>query len=214
MKTLKMFSLVLVMAVIVLPSCQKNEYRENTTNEQKTVTSHGAGRAQMGVMQPSINNDVIVTVNTLSPSETKSLFHKRGRYLTKGNDGIIPLRVVIQNRTNSTVIAKPAMMAITNPDMVFRKIERNVAGISIASAVGGALLAGDLGALAFGGGFGISNAKKNDKMRNEIEHDSFWAPREIYPHSTLNKIMFVLKSDMQSTFSIPVGGQMHQIRLA
>lgn len=159
-------------------------------------------------------NGVTVYVNQMSHAEVKGLFKGRGRYLDKGDDAIVPLRVIVENNSNQAIVVKPAMMAITDPDIIYRKIERNVAGIAIASTVGGALLAGDLGGLAFGSGFGISNAKKNDKMLGHITHEAFVAPREVYPGDVFNKIMFVYRSELQPMFSLPVDGHMHRVCLA
>jgi hypothetical protein len=159
-------------------------------------------------------NDISVKVAELSRSEAKLLFEGRGRHLIVARDKIIPVRVIIENRGDYPITVKPATMAITDFQIIYERVAKNVAGISAASTIGGFLLAGPIGAAAFGAGFGISNAKKNDRISSKISQDAFIGAKEVHPHSTFNKIMFVKESDFQPTFSLPVGSYIHQVNLS
>ncbi|HRN78582.1 MAG TPA: hypothetical protein PLU71_05035 [Candidatus Dependentiae bacterium] len=184
MKVFKYSISALIALLVLLPACQQDE------------------------------NNVSVKVSQLSRSEAKSLFEGQGRNLMSGKDKIIPVRVIVDNRSNHSITVKPATMAITDSQVIYEKVAKNVAGISTASTIGGFLLAGPIGAAAFGAGFGISNAKKNDRISNEISQDAFIGPKEVHPQSTFNKIMFVKKADFQPIFSLPIGSHIHQINLA
>jgi len=168
------------------------------------------------VLLPSCKNDeqdVSVKVHRMSLTETKALFRGRGRQLTKGSDAIVPLRVIVENNMEHAITVKPATMAITDSQVLYCKVKKNVAAITAGATLGGLLLTPFVAA-ALGAGFGISSTKKNEAILNEVTQDAFIESNEVYPKSTLNKIMFVRKNNFQPVFTIPVGSRMFKVNLA
>lgn len=193
---------------------EKTKEIESQTDTPETKTNNLEDLESLESRINDNEHNISVKVYKMSQAEIKALFQGRGRHLIKGNDAIIPLRIIVENRTNHTVTVKPATMAITDSQIIYKKVEKNIAGISAAASIGGFLLAGPVGAAAFGSGFGISNANKNKEILSEISQDAFVDPKEVYPQSTLNKIMFIMKSDFQPIFSLPIGSRMYSINLA
>lgn len=155
-----------------------------------------------------------VKVSPLPLKDAKALFLGRGRLLVKGPDALIPLRITVHNNGPESVTVSPVMMAVTDSEYLYKRIEKSVAGIATMSTVGGLLLAGPIGAAAFGSGFGIANAKKNDAMLRELNETILVQPEEVRANNALDKIMFIRKSDYSPEFSLSIGSESHSINLA
>ncbi len=186
MHTSKTISFLLIVLFIVLPSCG------NRNGE----------------------NEVDVKVIKMEQAEINSLFNGRGRYLSKGSDYLIPLRVIIENRGSRSITVKPATMAIVDSQIIYKKVAKNVAGITAGATIGGFFLAGPIGAAAFGSGFGISNARKNEEIINQISEYAFVETKEVHPKSSFSRIMFVRKHEFRPIFTLPIGSKAFEINLA
>lgn len=168
------------------------------------------------ILLTSCGDEALIRVSRMSEPETKALFHGRGRYLIKGKDRdkIIPLKVAVENKSNHTITVKPASIAITDSQVIYGRVKKDVAGITIRATVGGFFLANILGAAAFGAGFGTASAKKNKAILNEISETAFVEPKDLYARSSFKKVMFVHVSDLQNEITLPINDSAYQVSLA
>ena len=144
----------------------------------------------------STSNGVVFATQRLSDYQINALYGGQGKHLLKGKNPIVPVKVSLANNTSKPQVVKIGKAAVSDLNVIRKRIEKNVALITTASTVGGLLLAGPIGAIAFGAGFGTDNANKNKYMIKELEQEALFASEVIPAKSSMSKLVFVPRANL------------------
>ena len=179
-----------VAALALLPACGSS-YRKTHLSPLSSGSS---------AFQESKGN-ITIRAKRFSRRETAELFEGRGKYLTDKRNGLVPVQVQIKNKSAQTVTVHAPRNAWTNTEDIYKRMEKNVAAITTASAAGGLLLGG-LPAIAFGTGFGVTSTQYNEKMKQDIEDVTLSLNETVHAQNKGNKILFFKESDLGKSFKL------------
>ncbi len=188
-----------VVCLALLPACG---------GYQRSILVHSQSKNSYHTLQDGVQ----VQVRKMKKKEVRKLFGNRGRHLV--GSSVVPLHVSVENRGSQPISVKPAFNAIKNSEYVYDKVKKNVAGITTGAAIGGMCIGGPVGAIALGAGFGMLNANKNEKIKEEIQ-DLVLIDREMLDvHESCDKIMFVNKADLAESLTLSVDNKVHTFTIA
>ncbi len=144
---------------------------------------------------------VDVSIARVPESQVDAMFGGQGKHL-KGKNAIVPLKVTISNHSSKAHKVTLSNDAISNMNIVRKRVQKNVGLIATVSTIGGLCVGGPIGAIAFGAGFGTDSANKNKYMLEEMKQEALFGAQIIPAKSAMSKIMFVPESKLSKNDSI------------